>query len=157
MHRSMFVSPNFRWFFHLRPIRLISLVLHLCQVPFCSWLALQKKSARPRSVQPKFGKFCTAVLVPLTVDHVIAPQVVLVESLQLPQSRILSHALSRVGTRQLAYMPSPGQNALDKNKGASAERAVSHCMHAQGTGVENSSGFRTSNRAQLKTLIPPTF
>ena len=59
------------------------------------------------------------------------------------QSRILSHALSRVGTRQLAYMPSLGQNASDENKGASAESAVSHCMHAKGTGVENSSGFRT--------------
>ena len=29
-------------------------------------------------------------------------------------------------------MPSPGHNASDKNKGASAESAVSHCMHAQG-------------------------
>ena len=62
------------------------------------------------------------------------------------QSRILSHALSRVGTRQLAFMLSLGQNASDENKGASAESAISHCMHAQGTWVENSSGSRTQDR-----------
>ena len=65
------------------------------------------------------------------------------------QSRILSHALSGVGTGQLACMPSPGQNASDENKCASAGSAVSHCMHAQGTGVEISSGFRTGHRTQL--------
>ena len=33
-------------------------------------------------------------------------------------------------------MPSPRQHAPDENKGASAEIAVSHLMHAQGIGVE---------------------
>ena len=46
------------------------------------------------------------------------------------QSRILSHALPRGRTRQLAYMPSSGPNASVVNKGASAGSAVSHCMHA---------------------------
>ena len=67
-------------------------------------------------------------------------------------SRILSHALSRVGTRQLACMPSPGQNASDDNKGASAGSAVSRCMHARGTGVQISSGFRPSHRTQLLNM-----
>ena len=68
------------------------------------------------------------------------------------QSRILSHALSRVGTRQLACTPSPGQNASDDNKGASAGSAVSRCMHAQGTGVAISSGLRPSHRTQLLNM-----
>ena len=64
------------------------------------------------------------------------------------QSRILSHVLSRVGTRQLACMPSPGQNASDETKGASAGNAVSHCMHA----LRNRG--RDQFRIQNKSLHP---
>ena len=46
------------------------------------------------------------------------------------QSRSLSHALSSVGTGQVPYMPSPGQNASDENKGASAGCAES-TLHAR--------------------------
>ena len=53
---------------------------------------------------------------------------------------ILSHALSRVGTRQLAYMPSPGQNAPDENKGASA-RVL----------------FTLFARKKEQTQVPPAF
>ena len=55
------------------------------------------------------------------------------------QSRILSHVLSRVGTRQLAYMPSPGQNASDETKGASAGNAVSHCRGRDKFRIQNKS------------------
>ena len=53
--------------------------------------------------------------------------------------------------------PSPGKNAPDENRGAGVESAVSHCMHAQGTGIEISSGFRTGHRAQLQNVGSPMF
>ena len=88
------------------------------------------------------GELCNCAAIPLyqvdTTNECFSSSV-------KEQSRILFHALSGVGTRQLAYVPSLGQNASDENKGTSVRSAVSHCMHAQRNRGRDQ--FRIQNRS----------